>query len=129
MTRIVNLIAGMALGALFMSAADIKIDEQKIALQAKNARTAGEHTAVARLYEQRAAAFEAKAQRHDEQADSMARRDGYNPMKYKWPAMVQAPIDRERSKAMQARRAARESLELMAHHHRLAGSASSVADE
>lgn len=131
MIRFATLIAGIVLGALCVSA-EVKLtktDEQQIALQAKNARTAAEHTEVARLYEQRAAAFEAKAKRHEERADSMARREGYNPMKYKWPAMVQGPIDLERSKAMQARRAARETLELVARHREFAGRATSLAAE
>jgi hypothetical protein len=125
MIRIATVVVGITIGALSMSAADrgSKIDSKQIELQAKNARTAADHQAVARLYEQRAAEFEAKAKRHDEQADRMANSEGYNPMKYKWPALAQAPIDSERAKAMQARRAARESLELMARHRELAATA------
>ena len=124
MNRIATIVAGIMIGALSLGAAEKaeKIDDQQLTLQAKNARTASEHRAVAGLYQQRAAMFEAKARQHEKQADTMASREGYNPMRHKWPAMAQGSIDRERAKAMQARRAARESLELMARHYKLAGS-------
>jgi hypothetical protein len=130
MIRTVAILTVAALG-LTLSAAEksSKGEEQEAARLAKAARTADEHRTVARLYQERAAALEEKAKRHEERADSLARREGYNPMKYKWPAMVQGPIDLERSKAMQARRAARESLALMDRHLRLAEEAPALAGE
>lgn len=63
-----------------------------------------------------AAKLEQKAVRHEAEADRLAKKSKSNPMAHKWPAMVQGPIDRERRLAMQARRAASESLELAAKH-------------
>jgi hypothetical protein len=67
-----------------------------------------------KTYLDRAEQLEAKAAKHEANADELAKNKNYNPMRYKWPAMVQAPIDRERHQAMQARRAAREARELAA---------------
>lgn len=63
---------------------------------------------------ERAERLETKAAQHEANANELANSKNYNPMRYKWPAMVQAPIDRERHLAMQARRAAREARELAA---------------
>jgi hypothetical protein len=90
---------------------------QKLAAKAKNS---AEHAAVAEQWESRASAFEAQAVKLEREADEMLRREGYNPMRHKWPAMAQAPVERLRAKAMQARRAAFESKELMAYHRNLA---------
>lgn len=65
-------------------------------------------------YKDRAAKLEAKAKKHDAEADRMEKASRSNPMLYKWPAMVKGPIERERRLAMEARRAAAESLEMAA---------------
>lgn len=65
-------------------------------------------------YKDRAAKLEAKAMKHEAEADRMEKASRSNPMLYKWPAMVKGPIERERRLAMEARRAAAESLELAA---------------
>lgn len=65
-------------------------------------------------YKDRAAKLEEKARKHDAEADRMDKASRSNPMLYKWPAMVKGPIERERRLAMEARRAAAESLELAA---------------
>jgi hypothetical protein len=49
-------------------------------------------------------------------------------MAYKWPALVQAPIDKSRARALQARRAAKESLDLMAFHKAQAAKLAQIAD-
>ncbi len=95
--------------------ADIR-EIQKIT---RGAKTPAEHLAAAGHWETRALALDAQAAKHEREADALVRNNVYNPMKHKWPAMVQAPIDRLRAKAMQARRAAHESRELMAHHREL----------
>ena len=90
---------------------------KKLAVEAKSAP---EHSRVAEQWEARAIAFEAQAAKYEQEADARARDKGYNPMRHKWPAMAQGPIDYLRSKAMQARRAADESRQMMAHHRDLA---------
>lgn len=67
-----------------------------------------------KTYLGRAEQLEAKAAKHEANANELAQNKNYNPMRHKWPAMVQAPIERERHLAMQARRAAREARELAA---------------
>ncbi|MCC6538458.1 MAG: hypothetical protein IT162_12960 [Bryobacterales bacterium] len=84
------------------------------------AQTAKEHLEAATLHDERAAAFTAKAVRHEERAAELDQRKTYNPMRQKWPAMVEGPIERERHLAMQARRAAVESRQLAAKHRRAA---------
>jgi hypothetical protein len=90
---------------------------QKLARQAKSGT---DHGVVAGHWERRALELETKAAQYERDADELANRKGYNPMRYKWPAMVQGPIDHFRAKAMQARRAANESRDLMAIHRNLA---------
>jgi len=75
---------------------------------------AAENGANPKTYRDRAEQLEAKAIRHEANAEELTNRKGYNPMRHKWPAMVQAPIDKERHLAMQARRAAREAREMAA---------------
>ena len=129
MLRIATLITAGALTLMAGQGQPGKIDAKQVAMKAKDARTAVEHNEVARLYEQQAATLEAKAKHHEQQADSLASRINNTAMAHKWPAMVQGPIDRERSKAMQARRAARESLEKMAYHRGLAAKGNVSAEE
>lgn len=112
------------LAALSMMADPIdqvpKVDDKQLAQLAKEARTAAEHNRVAALHEKRAEALEAKAKEHEMEATRLESRQGYNPLMHKWPAMARGPIEHQRAKAMQARRAARESLELAARHRELA---------
>lgn len=128
----IRIAALIALATLTLNASSIPakpLEDREIQKLAREAKTSAEHLTVARHYEARGRAFEAKATRHEKDADELVRRDVYNPMKHKWPAMVQAPIDKARSQAMQARRAAKESFELMAKHQDLAAKASSEATE
>jgi hypothetical protein len=119
-------------GTLSLMAATITVKpmgDREIQKIAREAKSPADHLEVARQHEIRAKAFETKAIRYEADADELAKRDGYNPMKHKWPAMVQAPIDRARANGMQARRAAKESLELMAKHQDLAAKAPAQAAE
>lgn len=99
------------------------VDDKQLARLAKEAKTAAEHNRVASLYEKRAEALEAKAKEHEAEATRLESKQGYNPLAHKWPAMARGPVEHQRSKAMQARRAARESLELAARHREQAGKA------
>lgn len=121
-----------ALGTLTLAGATSpaeRIDDRQLQKMAVAAKTSDEHLTVAKHYDIRGRYFEAKAVKHERDADQLATRDGYNPLKYKWPAMVQAPIDKARAQAMQARRAAKESFELMAKHQDLAAKVNTEATE
>lgn len=122
LNRIAQVMILTAAGALLAAASPVdswtKMDTKALAERAKSAKSAEEHRAVARQYEERALTFDAKAAQHEQEADKMTKRqrEQYNPLSSKWPAMVQGPVDRERGKALQAKRAARESREVMAYH-------------
>lgn len=118
----------LAIGISFMAADAPKDAPKDLRAKAEIARTADEHRDVARDFEARAREFEEKARKHEAEADRIAKRQGYNPMKSKWPAHAQGPENWERGKAAQARRAARESLEMVARHRDLAEKAVNVED-
>ena len=85
---------------------------------ARNASTSAEHATVAKHYRMRAESFEAKAKAHDETAKEL-KSTPLPPMAHKWPSMVNRPWEREERLAMQARRAAQESLALAGRHLQL----------
>jgi|GEM_PF-1637627 len=117
---------GLGLAAATLAAApidekaNISLDDAKLAAMSKAAKTAQDHLELARVYRERAAEFEAKARRHETKADELTRQVSYNPLRHKWPAMAHGPADRERNLAMQARRAAKESLQLAERHEETA---------
>jgi hypothetical protein len=121
MTRFVNLIAAFSIaGALLVAAEPVNIMTPAVAKslleQAKEAKTAKDHLDLAAQYERRAKAFEAKATAHEAEADALLARQSTIPMSYKWPGMVNGLVDKQRSSALQARRAAKESHEQVAFH-------------
>lgn len=126
LNRILPVMTFILAGVIVASAEPVdraaKMNAKELAEQAKAAQSADDHRAISRQYELRAAAFEAKAIEHEREADRLARRNEqqYNPLTSKWPAMVQAPVEHQRGQAIQARRAARESRELMAYHQQQA---------
>jgi len=81
---------------------------------------ASDHASVAKKHETRAVELELKAQKHDAEADRLAKAAEKSPLANKWPAMAQGPTNHERAKALQARRAAAEARELVAKELRLA---------
>lgn len=126
--------ASFALGASLLMASNVPLkspalDGEELAALAKAAKTPAEHLTVAKHYQTRAERFEAEAKRHEDNANRLAKRDNHFPLAHKWPAMAQAPVDRERAKAMQARRAAKECVELAAKHNALSREAGQRADE
>lgn len=125
--KLIRMAMVAALAAVSLAANPVdqpsKVDDKQLALMAKDARTAAEHERVADLHKKRAETFEAKAVEHEKAASRLSNQQGYNPMAHKWPAVARGPADLERSKAMQARRAAREALVLEARHRELAAKA------
>jgi hypothetical protein len=92
------------------------VNEKNLQQMAKAATTAVQHGEVAKQYTLRAEQFEAKAKKHEANAAELAARKNNYAMTHKWPAMIQGPIDREKGLAVEARRAAEESLTLAAKH-------------
>lgn len=121
MTKLKNLIAAIFLsGALLVAAEPVDMTApataKSLAERAKEAKTSKDHLDLATLYERRAKALEAKAVEHEAEADSLVSRKADIPMAHKWPGMVNGLVDKHRSKALHARRAANESLERVAFH-------------
>lgn len=95
-----------------------KVESAKLERMAEVAKTPKDHVAVAKHYRSQAEQFEQKALKHEAQARKMQNNPN-NPMAYKWPAMAGQPWVKERQLAMEARRAAQESLEASERHMRL----------
>ncbi|MBY0373881.1 MAG: hypothetical protein K2Q23_07790 [Bryobacteraceae bacterium] len=74
---------------------------------------------LAKQYREKAAAQLEKAKQHEAKADKLAPR-AYSPMQHKWPGLANASANRERSLAMQARRAAEEANRLALEHEKRA---------
>lgn len=85
---------------------------------ARNATTAAEHAAVAKQYRLHSEALDAQAAAHEKNVKDLTRAAG--AMMHKWPAMAPAKLQKERTKAVETRRAARESASLAERHARLA---------
>jgi hypothetical protein len=93
--------------------------EKEIAKLADSARTATDHASVAKAYRLRAEAFTEMAEKHE--AEVAKKQNGPQiGMASKWPAMSRNSAQREKQKAIDARRAARESEQLAAYHTQLA---------
>jgi hypothetical protein len=89
---------------------------------AKRAKTPSDHSEVAKQYERRAVALEAKADRLEREI----RAEKAMPpsvMETRWPAMVVNARERRGQLAMQTRRAAEECFRLAAQHRTMAGDA------
>lgn len=78
--------------------------------------TKAQHLAEAERFEARADEFAKKAAKHEEAAERIQARKGYNAMQHKWPGLANGPLNLARDKAMQARRAETESRAMAAYH-------------
>ncbi len=83
---------------------------------AGEARTSAEHAKVAKEYRLQAESFEATAAEYDATVKRLSKNP--SPMTYKWPSMASPDLVQAKQKAVEARRAARESRELADHHLR-----------
>jgi hypothetical protein len=107
------------LGAVRAVAAEPVAESAKIQQLAKGAVTAADHIKVARMYRLQAEALQAKAAAHEDKAkelDAIPK----SPLAHKWPAMAPQKGGQERQLAMQAQRAASESMALASKHIQLA---------
>lgn len=82
--------------------------------------TKSEHVAAAEKYTARAQEFAEKALKHERAAARLEQNLRGNAMAHKWPGLARGPMERERDRAMQARRAEAESRELVAFHTEMA---------
>jgi hypothetical protein len=93
--------------------------EKEIAKMAENARSASDHAEVAKAYRLRAEAFTEMAEKYE--AEVAKKQNGPQiGMAAKWPSMSRNSAQREKQKAIEARRAARQSEQLAALHTQLA---------
>jgi len=106
-------------GAGRAMAAEPVTETAKLHRMAREATTAAEHVKVAKLFRLQAEQMEAKAAVHEKKAREYAAAPK-SPLAHKWPAMAPQKDRQERELAMQARRAASESLEMAARHTQLA---------
>jgi hypothetical protein len=92
--------------------------------RAAEANTAAKHAAVAKEYRLHAEALKAKATEHEKNVQAYVRA---MPQMQKWPGMAPQAMQREKSKAVEARRAANEAMALADLHIRLAVEAQATA--
>lgn len=133
MTKLKTLIAAIFVsGALLVAAEPVDMaapaTAKSLAERAKEAKTSKDHLDLATQYERRAQALEARATEHDTEADALVARKSNIPMSHKWPGMVNGLVDKQRSKALQARRAAKESFDRMAFHKAEAARLDAIAE-
>jgi hypothetical protein len=106
--------------ALMTATMTFAADAERLQAMAKAANTTTAHSEVARGYVEFADTLEAKAAKHEKEAERLAKAAESNPLRQKWPAMASAPAERERRLAMQARRAASEARTTALKHKSLA---------
>lgn len=99
-------------------AAESALGSKDIEKLAKVAQSPAEHAKVAKHYRLRAESLTEKADRLEREVRQQ--KASPSPMAQKWPAMVVNARERKEQVAMQARRAAHESLVLAQRHENLA---------
>jgi hypothetical protein len=100
-------------------AAEKTLEPKKIAQLAKDAKTSAEHSEVAKQYRQHAASLEKRAVQFEQEA-RVQDAGPTRAMEQKWPAMIVNARERKAQMAVQARRAAQESVTLAEHHETVA---------
>lgn len=91
--------------------------EQTHAL-ASSAKSATQHATVAKQYRQHAESFGAQAAEYEKNVRDLTRASGAAAIK--WPGLASGQLQKEKAKALEARRAERETKELADRHLRLA---------
>ena len=123
-SRYNKMAAALVFGALLAltpaaPAAEKNLEPKKIAQLAKDAKTSTEHAEVAKQYRDHAVSLEKRAVK----LENEARVQDAGPtraMEQKWPAMIVNARERKAQMAVQARRAAQESLALAERHEKIA---------
>lgn len=121
MTRInqtIGILAATIFSMTTAMAANPVADRGKLERMAESAKTPKEHVEVAKHYRAQAEHFTQKAESHEAEARRLQAAPR-SPIEYKWPAMGRQPWIRERQLAMEAHRAAKESLEASDRHMRM----------
>lgn len=112
-----SLIMGAALSLVVPMSAQETPTLEAIHVQAAKADTAPEHAAVAKQYRLQAEALGAKAAEHEKKAEDITRASG--AIVRKFPGMASSRLQSEKTKAVEARRAQREAMQLADRHIRL----------
>jgi hypothetical protein len=110
--------AAMALAMTLPTAAQQLIALEQVHNMAATANTAAKHAEVAKQYRLHAEALEAKAVEHEKNVAAMSRNTSATVKK--WPGMATRQLQTEKQKAVEARRAARQTMALADRHMRLA---------
>lgn len=115
-----NWIATLTLAALMTGAAygqtTAKLEQTHAS--AYSAKSSGQHAKVAKQYRQHAESFAAQAAAHEKNVRDLTRASGAAAIK--WPGLASGQLQKEKAKAVEARRAERETKELADRHLRLA---------
>ena len=104
--------AALAMALSVPAFAQDKASLETVHAKAVKANTAEKHAAVARDYRLQAESFAAQAVAHEKEAAQLTRASG--AMVQKWPAMTSRQLQNAKAKALEARRAQREILQLVA---------------
>lgn len=91
---------------------------ERVHAQAAEANTAAKHAEVARQYRLHAEALESQAKQYEKEAASLTRSAG--AIVHKFPGMATGQLQKTKTKAVETRRAARETMALADRHIRLA---------
>lgn len=117
-------LAALAFVALTGTAAYAQQTPESLSAMASKASTHAEHATVAKHYRLQAQAFEEEAAGHEKRAAKLAA--SAPPISHKWPSMAPRALHEAKQKALDARRAARESHLLAQRHVNLAVEAQSA---
>src|SRR5262245_37099292 len=99
-----------------VTAAEPVVESSKLSALARDATQPAEHVRVANQDRLREELFEAQAAEYEQSAKR--RHQAAGPMIHKWPAMSPPALQKDKQKAMEARRAAQENRELAERHLR-----------
>lgn len=111
----------MLVGALSFGStlfAEPMVPAERLQAMAREAKSFKQHAEVAKYSRLQAESLTAEAVKHEREAERLANSTG--AMRHKWPAMAPKAINQAKDRALEARRAARESYELADRHQRLA---------
>lgn len=110
--------AAMALALTVPAAAQSLIALEQVHSMAATANSAAKHAEVAKQYRLHAEALDTQATEHEKNVANLTRNTSATVKK--WPGMATRQLQNEKAKALEARRAARQTMELADRHVRLA---------
>lgn len=122
MKRFMTLATGTALVFSLLTATATtgwaQTGDPSLMVRSREATTLTEHASLAKAFRLQAESQEARAREHETRVQALQRQA--LPIEKKWPSMATGPLRTAKEQALAARRAARESRALAAHHLALA---------